>query len=125
MTRIALLPALLPALLAACDGLVPTSADIVPADTMIVSGNPVQFEVEVRDQNGDLMLNPEGGKWVVAGGPVEVSATGVVTGTEYGIGIVEYRIEDVVAEARVRINPRLTLEASLSYVNQAIRIPRI
>ncbi len=115
--------ALLPVLLAGCGGLVPTSADILPADTMIAAGNPVQFEVEVRDQNGDVMLSPEGGKWVAVDGPVEVSATGIVTGAEYGIGMVEYRIEDVVAKARVRINPKLTLEASLSYVNQAIQNP--
>lgn len=121
MTR--LTPLLFLTLLAACGDPVPTTADILPADTTIVEGAPVQFEVEVRDQDGDLMRDVQGGSWSVADGPLEVNATGVVEGSAYGSGTVQYTIEDVIGEATVRVNPRLTLTAAMSYVNQAIQTP--
>lgn len=121
MKRLGLIPAAL-SLLAACEGRVPTSATILPADTLILSGEAAQFSVEVRDQEDEVMPDP-GGTWSALSGPVEVSATGLVTGTGPGVGTVRFTVEDVVADAPIRVNPELDLTAELSYLNQAIQNP--
>ncbi len=121
MKRLAMLAGV--SVLAGCDGpRIPTTADILPSDTMIVSDRPVRFRVEVRDQNGEVIENPVDGVWS-ASGPLEVSPDGVVTGTGYGDGTVAYLIEDVTDEATVRVNPLLRLSAKVAYINQAIQNP--
>lgn len=109
-------------MLAGCESQIPTTADILPSDTMIVSDRPVQFRVEVWDQNRKLIDNPMDGAWS-ASGPLRVSPDGVVTGTGYGDGAVTYVIEGVTDEATVRVNPLLRLSAEVAYINQAIQNP--
>ena len=107
---------------AGCDGgQIPASAEIVPSDTLIVKGRPVQFEVEVLDEDRQLIENPNGA-WR-ASGPLRVSSDGLVTGTEHGEGTITYMIDDVTAEARVRVNPLLRLSADVAYINQAVQNP--
>ena len=106
----------------ACEGRVPTMATIMPSDTLVVAGEPAQLTVEVRDQKDEVMPDP-GGEWSVVSGPIKVGATGLVTGTEGGVGTVRYMVENLVADATVRVNPKLDLTATLSYINQAIQNP--
>ena len=108
--------------LAACEEQVPTSANILPGDTIVLAGTPAPFGVDVFDQNGNLMSGVEGGTWD-ATGPLDVDAAGVVTGREYGQGTLRYTVEGVVAEARILVNIPLTLSASLHYLTQTIQRP--
>jgi len=101
---------------------VPDSMEISQHSVLIKEGETAQFDVVVRDQNGEVMPVPSWAPlvWELDDPDLaNVSPEGILTPLKGGESVLKVKLAGLGAAARVRVNPdQVILSAPVIYVNQ-------
>ena len=106
---------------------VPASMEISQHSVLIKEGETAQFDVVVRDQDGEVMPVPSWAPlvWELDDPDLaNVSPEGVLTPLKGGESVLKVKLAGLGAAARVRVNPdQVILSAPVIYVTQGCPDP--
>ena len=102
---------------------IPAELEILPNGGVLAEGGTIQFELVVRDRNGEEMTPPSWAPTVWTGTDsvvAEVTGDGMVSARTGGEVFIRAELAGLGDSVRVRINPRrVVLSAPVIYLNQA------